>query len=134
MTRTTPELAPPLQTSTPHQWEDIWPLRMIYRGTGPIHGGSSVESGFDPGALRTQSRDLTHRLPWPGVFREKGKGKNVFHDLLAEFNALPKTFPPIKNPSSITELMTNGFKVYAIRLNLMERDAFVMRIIYSNTL
>ncbi|GBL87125.1 hypothetical protein AVEN_218808-1 [Araneus ventricosus] len=25
MTRTTPELAPPLQTSAPHQREDVWP-------------------------------------------------------------------------------------------------------------
>ncbi|GBM51097.1 hypothetical protein AVEN_216868-1 [Araneus ventricosus] len=28
MTRTTPELAHPLQTSTPHQREDVWPLRI----------------------------------------------------------------------------------------------------------
>ncbi|GBO27125.1 hypothetical protein AVEN_15003-1, partial [Araneus ventricosus] len=25
MTRATPEQASPLQTSSPHQWEDIWP-------------------------------------------------------------------------------------------------------------
>ncbi|GBO14028.1 hypothetical protein AVEN_22728-1 [Araneus ventricosus] len=25
MTRTTPELASPLQTSAPHQWKDVWP-------------------------------------------------------------------------------------------------------------
>ncbi|GBN08304.1 hypothetical protein AVEN_90466-1 [Araneus ventricosus] len=31
----------------------------------PIHGGSSVESGFEPGTLRLQSRDLTTRPPWP---------------------------------------------------------------------
>ncbi|GBN27546.1 hypothetical protein AVEN_61955-1 [Araneus ventricosus] len=30
-----------------------------------IHGGSSVESGFEPGALRPQSRDLATRPPWP---------------------------------------------------------------------
>ncbi|GBM86703.1 hypothetical protein AVEN_222226-1 [Araneus ventricosus] len=28
---------------------------------GPIYGGSSVESGFEPGALRSQCRDLTTR-------------------------------------------------------------------------
>ncbi|GBO15179.1 hypothetical protein AVEN_19488-1 [Araneus ventricosus] len=28
MTRTTPELVPTLQPSTPHQREDVWPLRM----------------------------------------------------------------------------------------------------------
>ncbi|GBM89774.1 hypothetical protein AVEN_196283-1 [Araneus ventricosus] len=31
----------------------------------PIHGGSSVESGFEPGTLRPQSRDLTTRPPRP---------------------------------------------------------------------
>ncbi|GBN34770.1 hypothetical protein AVEN_209528-1 [Araneus ventricosus] len=61
MTRTTPELAPHLQTSTPHQGEDVWPLRMIWRATGPIHGGSSMESGFEPGTLWPKSRDLTTR-------------------------------------------------------------------------
>ncbi|GBL91622.1 hypothetical protein AVEN_21696-1, partial [Araneus ventricosus] len=47
MTRTTPELAPPLQTSAPHQREDVWPLRVIWSAADPIHGGSSVESGFE---------------------------------------------------------------------------------------
>ncbi|GBM70196.1 hypothetical protein AVEN_20500-1 [Araneus ventricosus] len=31
----------------------------------PIHGGSSVESGFEPGTLRPQSRDLTTRTQRP---------------------------------------------------------------------
>ncbi|GBN85265.1 hypothetical protein AVEN_142367-1 [Araneus ventricosus] len=34
---------------------------MIYRATGSIHCGSSVESGFDPGTLRP--RDLTTKPP-----------------------------------------------------------------------
>ncbi|GBM91624.1 hypothetical protein AVEN_166667-1 [Araneus ventricosus] len=71
MTRTTPELASPLQTSAPHQREDVWPLRMIWRTTGPIHGGSSVESGFEPAALRSRGRDLTTRPPRP--ISDKGK-------------------------------------------------------------
>ncbi|GBL96858.1 hypothetical protein AVEN_118974-1, partial [Araneus ventricosus] len=54
MTRTTPELEPPLQTSMSHQRENVWPLRMIERAAGPIHGGSSVESGFEPGDLPTR--------------------------------------------------------------------------------
>ncbi|GBM43002.1 hypothetical protein AVEN_88604-1 [Araneus ventricosus] len=61
MTRTTPELTPPLQTSTPHQREDVWPLRMIWRAAVPIHSGSSVESVFEPGTLRPQGRDTTTR-------------------------------------------------------------------------
>ncbi|GBM79402.1 hypothetical protein AVEN_185437-1 [Araneus ventricosus] len=38
---------------------------MIQRATGPIHDGSSTESGFEPGTLRPQGRDLTtsHRGP-----------------------------------------------------------------------
>ncbi|GBM90151.1 hypothetical protein AVEN_20276-1 [Araneus ventricosus] len=65
MARTTPELAPPLQASAPHQRKGVWPLRMIQRATGPIHGGSSVESGFEPTILRSRGRDLTTRPPRP---------------------------------------------------------------------
>ncbi|GBL88375.1 hypothetical protein AVEN_103031-1 [Araneus ventricosus] len=67
MTRTTPELAPPLQASTPHQRESVWPLRMIWCATGPIHGGSSVESGFEPAALRSGGRDLASSPPRPRI-------------------------------------------------------------------
>ncbi|GBN59545.1 hypothetical protein AVEN_209380-1 [Araneus ventricosus] len=38
---------------------------MIWRATGPIHGGSSVESGFEPATLRSRGRDLTTRPPRP---------------------------------------------------------------------
>ncbi|GBN18477.1 hypothetical protein AVEN_147814-1 [Araneus ventricosus] len=65
MTRATPELALPLQTSTQRHREDVWTLRMIKRATGPKHGGSSVESGFESGTLRSQSRVLATRLPRP---------------------------------------------------------------------
>ncbi|GBM77606.1 hypothetical protein AVEN_165632-1 [Araneus ventricosus] len=33
----------------------------------PIHGGSSVESGFEPGTLQPQSRNLTTRPPQPQI-------------------------------------------------------------------
>ncbi|GBN52535.1 hypothetical protein AVEN_87303-1 [Araneus ventricosus] len=65
MMRTAPELAPPLQASRPRQWEDVWPLRVIQRAAGPIQGGSSLESGFKPGALRSRSRNLTTRPVQP---------------------------------------------------------------------
>ncbi|GBM61918.1 hypothetical protein AVEN_69574-1 [Araneus ventricosus] len=65
MTRTAPELAPPLQTSAPHRRLDIWPLCMIWGVAGPIHGGSSVASGFRPATLRFRGRDLTTRPPRP---------------------------------------------------------------------
>ncbi|GBN75573.1 hypothetical protein AVEN_220180-1 [Araneus ventricosus] len=48
MTRTTPELAPPLQTSTPHQQEDVWPLRMIWRATWRIFSGIGFRTWNPP--------------------------------------------------------------------------------------
>ncbi|GBO11213.1 hypothetical protein AVEN_63032-1 [Araneus ventricosus] len=63
----------------PHQREDNWPLRMIYRATGPIRGGSSVELGLEAGTLRPQSRDLTTRPPRSRKEKRdcnKGKKKN----------------------------------------------------------
>ncbi|GBM63686.1 hypothetical protein AVEN_198691-1 [Araneus ventricosus] len=71
MMRTTPQLAPPLQTSAPHQRKDVWPLRMIQRATGPIHGGSSVESCFEAATLRSRGRDLNTRPPRPRKFERK---------------------------------------------------------------
>ncbi|GBL56481.1 hypothetical protein AVEN_211257-1, partial [Araneus ventricosus] len=32
-----------------------------------MHGGSSVKSGFEPGALRPQSRNLITRPPRPPI-------------------------------------------------------------------
>ncbi|GBL92801.1 hypothetical protein AVEN_4511-1 [Araneus ventricosus] len=62
MMKTTPELAPPLQDSSPHQRVEIWPLRMIYSATGPIHDGSSVESGsVEPVGPEADSLPLGHR-------------------------------------------------------------------------
>ncbi|GBN30117.1 hypothetical protein AVEN_134019-1 [Araneus ventricosus] len=38
---------------------------------GPIHGLSSVESGFEPGALRPHSRDLSTRPQRPWILHGK---------------------------------------------------------------
>ncbi|GBM57493.1 hypothetical protein AVEN_231200-1 [Araneus ventricosus] len=65
MTSTTTELTPPLQTSAPHQRKEIWPLCMILRATGPLHGSSPVELVFEPGTLRPKGRDITTRPPRP---------------------------------------------------------------------
>ncbi|GBM97404.1 hypothetical protein AVEN_260337-1 [Araneus ventricosus] len=65
MTRTTPELAPPLQTFEQHQQEDVWPPRYDLECNGTIHGVSSVESGFEPRSLQPLSRDLTTKPPRP---------------------------------------------------------------------
>ncbi|GBM92084.1 hypothetical protein AVEN_79685-1 [Araneus ventricosus] len=68
MTRATPELAPPLQTSAPYQREDVWPLNVQQ---AHMPGGSLVESGFGPVTLLPQSRDLTTRPPRPHQYAGK---------------------------------------------------------------
>ncbi|GBN39199.1 hypothetical protein AVEN_62236-1 [Araneus ventricosus] len=61
--RTTPDLASSFQTSETCQGEDVCPLRMIKHVTGPIYVGTSVELGFEPGALWHRRRHLTARSP-----------------------------------------------------------------------
>ncbi|GBM14962.1 hypothetical protein AVEN_42423-1, partial [Araneus ventricosus] len=65
MTGTAPGLAPPLQASAPRRWEEVWPLRMIWRAAGHIHGGSLVKSGLEPATLMSPGRDFTTRPPRP---------------------------------------------------------------------
>ncbi|GBN98750.1 hypothetical protein AVEN_3517-1 [Araneus ventricosus] len=52
MKRTTPELAPPLQTSAPHQRVDVWPHTHDLTCNRSNTDGSSMESGFEPGTPR----------------------------------------------------------------------------------
>ncbi|GBM52588.1 hypothetical protein AVEN_84078-1 [Araneus ventricosus] len=59
MTRTTPELLPPLQTFAPHQREYVWPPTYDLACNRPNTHCSSEESGFGPGAFQPQ--DLTTR-------------------------------------------------------------------------
>nr|GBM88694.1 hypothetical protein AVEN_257481-1 [Araneus ventricosus] len=68
MSRTILELAPPLQTSAKLQQANVLPLTSDLRATG-LH---AAESGFECGALRLQSRDLTTSpvRPMVGKFRE----------------------------------------------------------------
>ncbi|GBM48985.1 hypothetical protein AVEN_55199-1 [Araneus ventricosus] len=61
MTRTTPELAPPLHTSAPGQREDVW--APTYDLTFNIHGASSVESSFEPSGREVETLTLGHRGP-----------------------------------------------------------------------
>ncbi|GBM51275.1 hypothetical protein AVEN_267141-1 [Araneus ventricosus] len=63
MTRVTPEVAPPLQNSAQHQHLTHDVRFNIHQAH--MHGGSSVESGFEPGALRSRRQDLTTRPPQP---------------------------------------------------------------------
>ncbi|GBO13300.1 hypothetical protein AVEN_18908-1 [Araneus ventricosus] len=59
MTRMTPELAPPSKLPHHTSGRTFDPLRMISSETGPIHDGSSVESGIEPGSLRFRGRTST---------------------------------------------------------------------------
>ncbi|GBN43448.1 hypothetical protein AVEN_243419-1 [Araneus ventricosus] len=94
MTRTTPELATPLQTSASHQqpsipvdskpyglvggsglWEphqlvDVWTITYDLTCNRSNRRRILVESGFEPGTLRPQRRDLTTRSPRPDVNEE----------------------------------------------------------------
>ncbi|GBM74278.1 hypothetical protein AVEN_109097-1 [Araneus ventricosus] len=60
MKRTTPELAPsPNFRNTPTG------RRLIWRATGPMHDGCSMEWGLEPRALQPRSCDLSTRPPQP---------------------------------------------------------------------
>ncbi|GBL84258.1 hypothetical protein AVEN_118646-1 [Araneus ventricosus] len=79
MTRATPELAPPLQTSTPHQREAFGPPTYDLMATGPIHDESSLESGFEPGTLwapKAETLPLDH-AQWRLISSETSSAAKV---------------------------------------------------------
>ncbi|GBN30450.1 hypothetical protein AVEN_255441-1 [Araneus ventricosus] len=78
MTRTTPELAHPSPNF--HSTLTGGRLATTYDLTRniPIYGGSSVESGFEPGTVRPQSRDLTTRPPRPPVLHGNNREGETF--------------------------------------------------------
>ncbi|GBN34189.1 hypothetical protein AVEN_138976-1 [Araneus ventricosus] len=65
MTRTTPGLATPLLTSAPQQREGVWHPTYDLKCNRPNTRRILVESGFKPGALKSQSQDFTTRPPRP---------------------------------------------------------------------
>ncbi|GBN40814.1 hypothetical protein AVEN_156746-1 [Araneus ventricosus] len=94
MTRTTPGLTSPLKTPAPHQRENVWSLRLIQRAADKIHGGSSVELGFEPAALRTRGQNLTTSPPWPHTTSFLLSGNRQFFQLaLLQFLLSPITHP-----------------------------------------
>ncbi|GFW27797.1 hypothetical protein TNCV_766781 [Trichonephila clavipes] len=73
MTGTTSELAPPLLTTTPHQWEDVSALDRfnVYRSlTRRVFGGTGLEIK----TCQPRSNPLTTGLPRPPSF----SGVNYF--------------------------------------------------------
>ncbi|GBN95366.1 hypothetical protein AVEN_126333-1 [Araneus ventricosus] len=63
---TTPELAHPLQASLSHQREEHMATKYDLERNRPHTGGSSVESGFEPGVFRPEAMTLPlgHRGPF----------------------------------------------------------------------
>ncbi|GBM60446.1 hypothetical protein AVEN_117962-1 [Araneus ventricosus] len=60
MTRTTLELTPISKLPRYTSERAFDPLRMIKRATGPIHDGSSVETGFEPSDPKAETLPLGH--------------------------------------------------------------------------
>ncbi|GBN70561.1 hypothetical protein AVEN_263238-1 [Araneus ventricosus] len=55
----------------------LGPLRMMERATGPIHDGSSEESGFERGTLQLRGQNLITRPPRPrNISRENDLSPN----------------------------------------------------------
>ncbi|GBN50212.1 hypothetical protein AVEN_17087-1 [Araneus ventricosus] len=67
---TTPEMTP--LSPNFHATPEVGRLAITYdlACSSPIHGGSSVESGFEPGALRPEGRGLTTRRQRPTPFKK----------------------------------------------------------------
>ncbi|GBM01344.1 hypothetical protein AVEN_135771-1 [Araneus ventricosus] len=97
MTRA-PQLAPPLQTSTPHQREDVWPLSHAFnlqqaQCTTELQWNRVCE----PGALRSQCGDLTTRPPRPSAAWRKWMYR---FKSLSEFRLLTCTLSGASNSFS----------------------------------
>ncbi|GBL74927.1 hypothetical protein AVEN_243753-1 [Araneus ventricosus] len=70
----------PLQTSAPLQWEDARLLRMIYRTASPIHDGSSMESGFEPGSpLAPKPRPYHWAIAGPHSINKRSFKWLIYH-------------------------------------------------------
>ncbi|GBO05487.1 hypothetical protein AVEN_57977-1 [Araneus ventricosus] len=77
MTRTTPELEAPSPSFHAAPTGGCLATTYDLACNRPIHCGSSVESGFEPGTLRPQSRDLTTRPPRPETMLRSYCGKKL---------------------------------------------------------
>ncbi|GBN13246.1 hypothetical protein AVEN_101716-1 [Araneus ventricosus] len=99
MTRATPELAPPLQTSAPHPLEEVW--LSTYGSIGPRNGG--IFSGFEfrNGALRPQSRGLITRPPQSHLFLD------ILQNKLCDLESLPDLFSDTGNEIDFVHSTSN---------------------------
>ncbi|GBL79590.1 hypothetical protein AVEN_217346-1 [Araneus ventricosus] len=71
MTKTAPGLPPAFPGFRPAPAGGR--LATTYALACPLHGGSLVESGFEPGALQHRSRDLATRPPRPQAAFERNQ-------------------------------------------------------------
>ncbi|GBL88528.1 hypothetical protein AVEN_159112-1 [Araneus ventricosus] len=60
MTRKTPESVPALQSSAPHQWEDVWAITYDLTCNKPTY---TARRRWNRGLLRCRNRDFTTRQP-----------------------------------------------------------------------
>ncbi|GBM39732.1 hypothetical protein AVEN_68580-1 [Araneus ventricosus] len=66
MTRTTPDLEPPLQTSTPYEQEDVWPPTYDLTCNRPIYRTDSQwnwVSNLEPSGQEAETLPLDHHVP-----------------------------------------------------------------------
>ncbi|GBM37989.1 hypothetical protein AVEN_171171-1 [Araneus ventricosus] len=66
MTRATPEIPPPLQTSTLHQQEDVWPPTYDLACSGPAYTADlqwNRVSSLEPSDPKAATLPLGHRGP-----------------------------------------------------------------------
>ncbi|GBN83948.1 hypothetical protein AVEN_246276-1 [Araneus ventricosus] len=96
----TPELVLLLSKFRHHaNGREFGPLSMISDATDPIHDESSVESGFEPGTLRSQCRDLTTRPPRPQLILEiKISGLQFGWMQVVESSLIPKKVIKLYRP------------------------------------
>ncbi|GBN12333.1 hypothetical protein AVEN_241526-1 [Araneus ventricosus] len=88
MTRTTPELAPPLQTSAPLRREDIWSLPYDLACNRPHTRWIFKGIGFRTATLRSRGRDPTTRPPRP--FLHGGFSKETGQHLCSSWRKIRK--------------------------------------------
>ncbi|GBM56569.1 hypothetical protein AVEN_89562-1 [Araneus ventricosus] len=103
MTRATPELAHPLQTSEPHQREGA---------IDPIHDRSLVESGFEPGALRFRGRQFSTKPKRTHFSLKRYKKRYRSSDIVAK-KAVPG--PSHLGDKSLAVLRTLRFFLFISR-------------------
>ncbi|GBN52870.1 hypothetical protein AVEN_87313-1 [Araneus ventricosus] len=82
---------------------------MIQRATGPIHGGSTVDSGFEPVTLQSRGQDLTTRsLRHSRIVIKCGDLSVLFSNLVQKHelaHGASKARPPVSSDNKCGEIL-----------------------------